>query len=139
MLKTWPICIFLKERLTVQHVHILHPIYPYVESSGHNTQRSVVKWALLTFLFLVTLRDVKEFKFRCVDSFSCSHFKIRNQSDPFDRVALFRREPRTLRESGMYAPFEQSLTHLFTRILYETYHEDYKKECIKIPVLFIVI
>ena len=29
---------------------MLHPIYPYVESSGHNMQRSVVKWALFTFI-----------------------------------------------------------------------------------------
>ena len=32
------------------HVHILHHIYPYVEISGNNMQRSVVKWVLLTII-----------------------------------------------------------------------------------------
>ena len=64
------------------HVHILYPIYPYVESSGHNMQRSVVMWALFTFIphhsqwleRIPTLIDV-------LIAFSvrhCSQFKVRN-------------------------------------------------------------
>ena len=86
------------------HVHPPHPIYPYVETSGHNMQRSLVKWALFTFIprhsqwreRIPTLTDV-------LILFSephCSQFEVRNQSDPFNRVALFRRQPRTCERVG---------------------------------------
>ena len=81
------------------HVHILHSIYPYVESSGQDMQRSVVKWALFTFIprhsqwreRIPTFIDV----LIALSVRLCSQFKVRKQSDPFKRVALFRRQPRT--------------------------------------------
>ena len=86
--------------------HILHPIYPYVASSGHNMQRLVVKWVLFTFFprhsqwreRISTLTDVL-----IAFVHHSSQFKVRNQSDPFNRVALFRRQPRHARERGIGA------------------------------------
>ena len=119
------------------HVHILHPIYLYAESSVHNMQRSLVKWALFTFICErnPTLIDMLiDFSVRY-----CSQFKVRNQSDPFNRVALFRRQPRTCERAG-YMRHLNSHWYVYKNIVWKLPWRLIKKmyETV-IPVLFNVV
>ena len=100
------------------YMYISHTlIYPYVESSGHNMQRSVVKWALFTFIPRHSQwREKIPTPIDVLIAFSvrhCLQFKVRNQSDPFNRVALFRRQPWRLTKKKKKKMYEWNYNSSF--------------------------
>ena len=61
---------------------------------GHNS--NIIQTRVMILVLLPTLIDV-------LIAFSvrhCSQFKVRNQSDSFNRVALFWRQPKTCERAG---------------------------------------
>ena len=99
-------------------------------------QRSVGKWALL--LFLVTQwRERISTLIGVLIAFSvrhCAQFKIRNQSRCFIPATT-----KDMRESEVFAPFEQSLIRLQEYGMKFTMKTNKRCIIIIIPVLFIVV
>ena len=129
------------------HVHILHPIYPFIESSGHHMHAMVRGLSGSCLLLFVRHSQWRERIHTLTDvliAFSVRHlsqFKVRNQSDPFNRVALYRQQPRTCERAG-YRRHLNSHWYVYKNIVWNfTWRLIQKKRMYEtiIPVLFIVV